>query len=125
MTEDRYDENVDDDNVAYGMTPEFAHMLETLSLAELRELIDDEHLVLARFVEGRERRELPAPNLDEVAVIHSWHAKAMLDQVLIGLVIKGMVYVDIDPDGEPVFEATYKGRQVVEDSFDDLLRPEE
>jgi len=111
-----YDENM----AAYSVTPELAHMLESMSLEQLLDLFDAEHLIIARFIEGRERRELDPPTEEEIAFVHEWFAKVQIDISLLKMVLQGLIYVDRAEDGEMVFEASFKGRKIVDD-----MTPEE
>jgi hypothetical protein len=109
------DLNTDGEGVnTYKVTPELAHMLENMPLDELRNLYDDGSLVVARFVEGRERQELNPPTDAELDKIYEWWATTVVNLELINLVLKGLLYVDLNSNGEPVFSISFKGRDALE-----------
>jgi len=76
----------------------------------------DAQFLLMRFVEGRERRELPVPNEEECDRVKMWLAQHTADTYLLSLVMKGVAYIDpLDTkDGDTMgFSISAKGREVL------------
>jgi len=77
----------------------------------------DAHFLSLRFMEGRERRELPPPTEGEVEQVQRWYAQHMADKTLLSLVMKGVTYIDpLDTkEGDTMgFSLSAKGREALE-----------
>ena len=110
---DKVDEELYDDSDMFTLTPELAHMMASLSTDELINLYGEEALLIARFIQGRERREMDLPTQEEIVKIVEHYHKMITDQHLFGLTLKGFAYIDWDGN-EPVWSITAEGAEAVQ-----------
>lgn len=100
-----------DDNEMFGLTPEFAHVLATLPVDELLAHYGEEALLIARFIQSRERQELDPPTQEEIVAIVEWYHKMQADQSLLRLTLRGFAWIDWDGT-EPVWKISPEGAEV-------------
>lgn len=80
----------------YHLTPEAARMLDSGSFKGMTEL----NVLAMRFIQGRELRELGAPNDEEMKVLQDWYDETITNIKIIDHVIAGNIYLDWDEEGK-------------------------
>ena len=91
--------------------------------------LDEEDLLIIRYIDGMKMRELGDPSVKEIEALIKWYNKVMVTNELLDLVLKGDAYISFDEDDEdgddPTFSLSYKGKKRAEHLKETLKDMEE
>lgn len=97
--------------------------IKDLRNGKLEKELSEEELLIVRFIDSMEMREMGSPTTEDIDKLLKWYSMIRIGQTLVDFVLRGEAHIHFleeDTEGEdPVFSLTPLGKSLIKETRDD------